>query len=47
VTLAALDWKAAVLAAIAFLLAFRLKVGLITLIGVMAALGVAVKLTLG
>jgi chromate transporter len=47
VTLAALDWKAAVLAAIAFLLAFRLKFGLITLIAIMAALGVAVKLTLG
>ncbi len=47
VTLAALDWKAAALAAIAFVLAFRLKVGLITLIGIMAALGVAVKLTLG
>jgi len=47
VTLAALDWKTAVLAAIAFLLAFRLKVGLITLIAMMAALGVAVKLGLG
>lgn len=47
VTLAALDWKAAVLAVIAFVLAFRLKLGLITLIAVMAVLGVAVKLTLG
>lgn len=47
VTLAALDWKAAALAVIAFVLAFRLKLGLITLIAVMAVLGVAVKLTLG
>ncbi len=43
----ALDWKAAALAVIAFLLAFRVKLGLLPLIAVMAGLGVAVKLTLG
>jgi len=42
----ALDWKAAALAVIAFVLAFRVKLGLIPLIAVMAGLGVAVKLTL-
>jgi chromate transporter len=40
----ALDWKAAALAATAFFLAFRVKLGLLPLIGTMAALGVAVKL---
>jgi chromate transporter len=43
----ALDWKAAALAATAFFLAFQVKLGLLPLIGTMAALGVAVKLGLG
>jgi len=43
----ALDLKTAGLAAIAALLAFRLHRGLIELVAVMAALGVAVRFTLG
>ena len=43
----ALDWKVTVLAAIAAVLAFVLHRGLIELIAVMAALGIAVRLTLG
>ncbi|WP_439574126.1 chromate efflux transporter [Phreatobacter sp.] len=42
----ALDWKAAGLAAIAFLLAFRAKLTVVPLVAIMAALGVAVRLTL-
>jgi chromate transporter len=44
---AALDWKAAVLAIIAFVAAFRFRLGVVPLVGLMAALGVAVKLGLG
>jgi chromate transporter len=47
VDLAALDWKAAALAAIAFVAAFRFHLGVVALVGLMAALGVAVKLGLG
>lgn len=47
VDIAALDWKAAALAIIAFIAAFRLKLGIVPLIGLMAALGIAVRLGLG
>jgi chromate transporter len=47
IDIAALDWKAAALAAIAFIAAFRLKLGVVPLVGLMAGLGVAVKLGLG
>jgi chromate transporter len=47
IDIAALDWKAAALAAIAFVAAFRLKLGVVPLVGLMAALGVAVKLGFG
>lgn len=47
VDVTALDWKAAGLAAIAFLLAFRLKLTVMPLVAIMAALGVAVRLGLG
>jgi chromate transporter len=43
----ALDLKTAALAAIAALLAFRLHRGLIEVVAIMAALGIAVRLTLG
>jgi chromate transporter len=42
----ALDWRAALLALIAAILAFRLHRGLIEVIVLMAALGVAMRLTL-
>lgn len=44
---AGLDVKAVALAAIAAILAFRFRLGLVTLVPVMAALGAAVRLTLG
>lgn len=47
VEIAALDGKAAALAAIAFLAAFRFKVALVPLVGIMAALGVATRLAAG
>jgi chromate transporter len=43
----ALDLKTAALAAIAALLAFRFHRGLIEVVGIMAALGIVVRLTLG
>jgi chromate transporter len=42
-----LDGWATGLAIAAFILAFRFKIGMIAIVGIMAALGVAVKLTLG
>ena len=47
VDLASVDLAAVGLAAVAFLLAFVLHFGLLTTIGVMAVLGIAVRLTLG
>jgi len=47
IDIAALDWKAAALAIIAFVAAFRFKVGVVPLVGLMATLGVAVKFGLG
>jgi chromate transporter len=47
VDVTALDWKAAGLAAIALLIAFRLKLTVMPLVAIMAALGVAVRLGLG
>ena len=43
----ALDVKAAALAALAAVMAFRLHVGLIAMIGIMAALGIAVRFAFG
>jgi chromate transporter len=43
----ALDWKTAILAAIAGVLAFRFHRGLIEVVTVMAALGIAVRLAVG
>lgn len=43
----ALDWKAAALALVAFVLAFRFRLGLLALVGTMAGLGIAVRLALG
>jgi chromate transporter len=42
-----LDWKAAILAALAAWLAFRLHRGLIEIVALMAVLGIAVRMTLG
>jgi chromate transporter len=42
-----LDWKAAALAALAAVLAFRLHRGLIEIVALMAVLGIAVRMTLG
>jgi chromate transporter len=42
----ALDWKAAILAAIAGVLAFRFHRGLIEVVTLMAALGIALRLAL-
>ncbi len=43
----ALDWKTALLAAIAALLAFRFHRGLVEIVAVMAGLGIVVKLAFG
>ncbi|MBL8570350.1 MAG: chromate efflux transporter [Phreatobacter sp.] len=47
IDIAALDWKAAALAIIAFVAAFRFRVGVVPLVGLMATLGVAIRFGLG
>ena len=44
---ASIDAMAAALAAVAAMLAFRFHVGLVALVGIMAATGIAVRLILG
>ena len=44
--LASIDWRAAFLAAVAALLLFKLKQGMLTTLGICAALGVAIRLFL-